>query len=195
MTLGVKIYVTMAGKVKIYTKTGDAGVTSLLGGKRVDKNDKRVEAYGTCDELNSLVGMVISEGPDSKTCAKLLRIQQELFVLGTDLATPMEIRIKVPRVKKSFTARLEKEIDWWDRSLPELKNFIVPGGSKTGALLHLARARCRCLERILVGLDRTDSLNKQILPYVNRLSDWFFVLARHTNHVAGSEEVIWRGRG
>jgi len=189
---GVLRYISpMARKVRIYTRTGDNGVTALFGGKRVDKNDVRVEACGTCDELNSLIGVVVYECSGG-TGKKLLRIQNELFVLGGDLATPLEVKVSVPRVRKNFTARLEREIDAWDKSLPVLKNFIVPGGSRIGAMLHLARARCRCLERIVVRLDRTDSLNRHVLPYINRLSDWFFVLARHTNYEAKSGEIIWR---
>lgn len=194
MTVVLRYISPMAHKVRIYTRTGDRGATSLYGGKRVDKNDRRVEAYGTCDELNSLIGMIVAEcSGDIKP--KLLRIQNEIFVLGTDLATPFEVKIKVPRITSSHAKRLEKEIDLWDKNLPQLKNFILPGGSKISAMLHLARARCRCLERILVSLDRTDSLNRQILAYINRLSDWFFVLARHTNFEAKSEEIVWRGRG
>ena len=180
--------------MKIYTKTGDSGTTSLFAGGRVDKSSSRIEANGLADELNSFIGVVISEDEKSKTRTKLLRIQRELFVLGSDLATPLDVKAKVPRIKKSYTTRLEREIDKWENDLPTLKNFILPGGSKIGAILHLARARCRCLERIVVSLDRSDSLNRQVLPYVNRLSDWFFVLARHTNLESDHEETLWRGR-
>ena len=180
--------------MKIYTKKGDRGETSLFGGQKVDKNSLRVEAYGKADELNSLIGVIIAEDVPKNVLNKLGRIQNELFILGTDLATPMDVKIKVPRIKKFDTVRLEKEIDAWEKELPKLKNFIVPGGSKTGSKLHLARATSRCLERIVVALDRNDRLNPAVLSYVNRLSDWFFVLARHTNFEAGSKEIVWKGR-
>src|SRR3990167_9922896 len=130
--------------VKIYTKTGDLGITSVFGGKRLSKNDTRVEAYGTVDELNSLLGVIIADlnysssasreassnknSPQGRIINKLLRIQRELFVLGTDLASPNEVKIKVPRIKKPFITRLEQEIDSWDKNLPKLRNFILPGG-------------------------------------------------------------------
>lgn len=193
MTPVLRYISLMERKVRIYTKTGDSGQTSLFGGKRVNKSDVRVEAYGTSDELNSLIGVVTVDCPKGIK-PKLLRVQNELFVLGTDLATPLDVRLKVPRIRKSYTTKLEREIDLWEKDLPPLKNFILPGGSKAGALLHLARAKCRCLERILVNLGHQDRLNPNILPYVNRLSDWFFVLARHTNFEAKSGEVIWKGR-
>jgi cob(I)alamin adenosyltransferase len=180
--------------MKIYTKKGDRGETSLFGGQKVDKNSLRVEAYGKVDELNSLLGVIISEDAPKNVFKKMARIQNELFILGTDLATPIDIKIKVPRIKKNFTTKLEKEIDTWEKELPKLKNFIVPGGSRAGSKLHLARATSRCLERIVVALDRSDRLNPTILPYVNRLSDWFFVLARHTNFMANSKETVWKGR-
>lgn len=180
--------------MKIYTKKGDDGTTSLFGGERVDKNSRRVDAYGKVDELNSLLGVIISEGVDDDVKRKFERIQMELFVLGCDLATPIAVKVKVPRVRKSFTSRLEKEIDTWEKYLPKLRNFILPGGSKIGAKVHLARTQTRCLERIVVALARTDKLNTNILPYINRLSDWFFVFARRTNLEAKCEEKIWKGR-
>lgn len=177
--------------VKIYTKTGDTGSTSLFGGGRVLKNSLRVEAYGKADELNSLLGVVVAEDPSRDISRKILRIQNEIFILGTDLATPLTVKLKVPRIKNNFTARLEAEIDAMEGNLPKLKNFILPGGTKVGSRLHLARSVSRCLERILVTLDREDKINPKILPYVNRLSDWFFVLARHANWAQNFKEVIW----
>lgn len=178
--------------MKIYTKTGDSGTTSLFGGKRVSKDSLRVEACGKCDELNSQLGVIMSENPPTEIAKKLLRIQQEIFVLGADLATPIYVNLKVPRIKISFTNRLEREIDMMESDLPKLKNFILPGGGKVGARLHLARSAVRCLERILVTLGRQDKLNPKIFPYINRLSDWFFVLARHANWAQNSREVPWR---
>lgn len=188
------IYIRTKKMSKIYTKKGDRGETSLFGGQKVDKNSLRVEAYGKADELNSLLGVIIAEDVPRDVYQKLARIQNELFILGTDLATPADVKIKVPRIKKNNTSSLEREIDIWQKELPKLTNFIVPGGSSAGSKLHLARATSRCLERIVVALDRQDRLNPAILPYVNRLSDWFFVLARHTNFVAKSKETVWRGR-
>jgi len=207
--------------VKIYSKTGDSGTTSLFGGKRVEKNSARIEAYGEVDELNSLIGLIISDlqqysssergesrsgsRPDSvKTSTgwqariiikkKLLRIQSELFVLGSDLATQNEAKLKVPRVKKSFLTRLEKEIDSWSVSLPQLRNFILPGGGKVGSKLHLARTVARRAERTIVDLVNQEKINSSILPYINRLSDWLFVLARHVNKLENISEKVWRGR-
>ena len=180
--------------MKIYTKTGDGGWTSLFGGKRVNKDSLRVEACGKCDELNSQIGVIVSENPPAEIEKKLLRIQQEIFVLGADLATPFSVDIKVPRIKKSFVSRLERDIDLMEKDLPKLKNFILPGGGKIGASLHLARSAARCLERILVTLGRQDKLNPRIFPFINRLSDWFFVLARHANQAQNFREVPWSGR-
>ena len=213
--------------MKIYTKTGDNGTTSLFGGQRVDKNSARICAYGEVDELNSTIGVIMadlskytrhperSEGSrDSSLMAqndqhqeikqKLLRIQKELFVLGADLATPIEIpakgrsasggKIKVPRVKRSFVTRLEKEIDKWSASLPQLKKFIFPGGGKIGSKLHLARSIARRAERSLVALSRQETINKNTQIYINRLSDWFFVAARYVNKLENQQEINWKGR-
>lgn len=180
--------------MKIYTKTGDSGMTSLFGGKRVNKDSLRIEACGKCDELNSLIGVIISQNPPAEIAKKLLRVQREIFVLGADLATPFAVKVKIPRIKKTFTTRLEREIDEMEKELPKLKNFILPGGGKVGSRLHLARSVVRCLERILVTLSRQDKLNPKIFPYINRLSDWFFVLARHANWAQNFKEVPWRGK-
>lgn len=180
--------------MKIYTKTGDDGTTSLFGGKRVNKNSLRVEAYGKADEINCLLGTIIAEDSPKEIRIKLLRIQQEFFVLGADLATPRELKLKIPRIQKTFTTRLEREIDEMEKKLPKLKNFILPGGGKVGSKLHLARSTVRCLERILVTLGHRDRINTKILPYVNRLSDWLYVLARHANKLENYKEVPWRGR-
>src|SRR3989344_2293732 len=169
--------------VKIYTKTGDRGTTSLFGGKRVDKDNLRVEAYGNVDELNSLIGEILTENPLPDLSQKLERIQAELFVLGADLATPKNIKIKVPRVTKSFTKRLEKEIDAWQKNLPQIKNFILPGGGKVGSKLHLARTVVRRAERSIVRLSAIEKINTNCRIYINRLSDWLFVAARYANMV------------
>jgi len=196
--------------VKIYTKTGDSGTTSLFGGKRLSKNKARVEAYGTVDELNSLIGVIIADlnysssasreaslnknSPQGRIINKLLRIQRELFVLGTDLASPNDLKIKGPRVKKLFVTRLEQEIDSWDKNLPKLSNFILPGGSKVGSQLHLARSIARRAERNIATLSQTEKINRNAQIYINRLSDWLFVLARFVNKLENQKENIWKGR-
>lgn len=180
--------------MKIYTKTGDTGTTSLFGGKRVDKNSARIEAYGCIDELNSLIGTVVAMNPQVDVSKKLIRIQGELFVLGTDLATPTEVKVKIPRITNTFVTRLEKEIDLFDKILPILKNFILPGGGEVGSKLHLARTAARRAERRIVDLSNTEKINQNGLVYINRLSDWLFVLARYINHLQKIKEVPWKGR-
>jgi len=182
-------------KLKIYTKTGDKGSTSLFGGTRVEKDSVRIAAYGVVDELNSQIGVVLSENPIIDISNKLIRIQQELMVLGSDLATPFTVKTKVPRISRSFTSRLEEEIDQWEKSLPKLNSFILPGGEKVGAALHLARTICRRAEREIVELEKEEKINSKIFPYINRLSDWLFVLARYTNHQEKIIEMQWKGRG
>src|SRR3989344_547453 len=190
--------------VKIYTKTGDRGTTSLFGGRRVYKNSARIEAYGNVDELNSLIGVIVNGLVEVQPQLgveplkrKLLRIQAELFVLGADLATPIEskLKVKVPRVKKSYTTRLEKEIDVWDKSLTPLKKFILPGGAIAGANLHLARTVARRTERAVASLASQEKINQNSLIYINRLSDWLFILARYVNKLDKVKEVPWQGRG
>ena len=180
--------------MKIYTKTGDRGTTSLFGGERVDKNSLRIEAYGNVDELNSLIGIIVADNPSSDISKKLLRIQKELFVLGGDLATPLSAKVKVPRVTKSLVTRLEKEIDKWSATLPQLKNFILPGGSAVGSKLHLARTVARRTERSIADLASQEKINSNDLIYMNRLSDWLFTLARYANKLEGLSENLWRGR-
>lgn len=188
--------------MKIYTKTGDRGTTSLFGGRRTDKDSLRIEAYGNVDELNSLIGVVVADFVEVRPLTevgplkrKLLRIQAELFVLGSDLATPLDVKIKIPRVKKSFITRLEKEIDLWDKNLAPLKKFILPGGSKVGAKLHLARTVARRVERAIADLANQEKINQNTLIYINRLSDWLFTLARYVNKLDKIKEVPWKGRG
>lgn len=189
--------------MKIYTKTGDSGTTGLFGGDRVDKDHTRIEAYGTVDELNALVGFVRSglitpppPSPDRYTeiDAGLARIQNELFILGADLATPSDAKPSVPRVSSLMTTTLEREIDRFSEILPELTNFVLPGGSETASRLHVARTVCRRAERLVVHASKElpmESLNPEIVRYLNRLSDHLFVLARLANHLAGVEAPEW----
>jgi cob(I)alamin adenosyltransferase len=178
--------------VKIYTKTGDGGETQLLDGSRVPKDHRRVEAYGEVDELNALLGLVQAELPALST--PLESIQRDLFALGAQLADP-GARIGEKRTKAAFdTSRvesLEAEIDAREALLPPLRAFILPGGSRAGALLHVARTVCRRAERATVALDRERSVDPAILKYLNRLSDLLFVMARHTNGEAGLPEKNW----
>lgn len=181
--------------MKIYTKRGDLGETSLFGGKRVTKGSPRIAAYGTVDELNSALGIVLSLNPVNEVSKKLARIQMELMVLGSDLSAPLDLKIKTLRINRSFTTRLEKEIDVMGKKLPELKNFILPGGSPVGTHLHLARTIARRAERSVVELAAIEKINPNAISYVNRLADWLFTLARYTNMVEGQKEFVWRDRG
>jgi len=181
--------------MKIYTKTGDEGKTSLFGGKRVWKDDLRIQAYGTVDELNSILGLALNEIKNEELKKVISSIQNELFVLGSDLATPAEknkIKIKVPRVDASNTKQIENLIDKFDSQLPSLKNFILPGGLKGAAFLHNARTVCRRTEREVVALSKIDEVNHEIIIYLNRLSDLLFVLARYENYSNKIADVIWQ---
>jgi cob(I)alamin adenosyltransferase len=180
--------------VKIYTKTGDSGTTGLLGGARVPKDDPRVAAYGDVDELNAVLGLVRAEaGPDGLGVL-LSGLQRDLFAIGAQLADP-QARIGERKAKAAVTpdhvSRLESAIDGREAGLPPLRAFILPGGSRTGALLHLARTVCRRAERAVVALARTDDVDPLVLAYLNRLSDLLFVLARQANQAPGSREDTW----
>lgn len=179
--------------MKIYTRTGDEGDTSLFAGGRVSKGHLRLHTYGTVDELNSVLGVVLAAGISADVEAVVQRIQSELFVVGADLATPLDAEAKwLTRVIPEMTQRLEQEIDEWENQLPPLKNFILPGGSMTGALLHQARTVCRRAERWLVTLKTSEPVNEEVLRYLNRLSDWLFVLARFVNYHVGQAESTWQ---
>ncbi|MGI4788678.1 MAG: cob(I)yrinic acid a,c-diamide adenosyltransferase [Janthinobacterium lividum] len=177
--------------MKIYTKTGDSGETSLYGGQRVSKDVIRVETYGTVDECNASLGLAITVIDDTETRTILTRIQGELFEVGADLATPLEQGETVPRVRPEETAQLELEIDRFEEELEPLRHFILPGGSAGGAALHGARAVCRRAERHLVTLESAEAINPEVGRYLNRLSDHLFVLARLVNHRAGAPETKW----
>lgn len=178
--------------MKIYTKTGDGGQTSLFGGKRVAKDSLRIEAYGSVDELNSQLGAVRSLGPPAEIDSLLHRIQNDLFVLGADLATPLSRKpSRLQRIQQLHVAELETVIDEFEQSLKPLKAFILPGGSQVGALLHVARTVCRRAERLTVRLSRKEQIGKPPVVYLNRLSDLLFVLARYANKLSESEETMW----
>lgn len=179
--------------MKIYTRTGDAGQTSLYGGQRVEKDALRIEAYGTVDELNAQMGVVRSLPLPPDVEPLLERIQHELFLLGADLATPPNSGAKdVRRVGEEEVRRLEADIDRLDASLPQLQAFILPSGSLAGAQLHVARTVCRRAERYIIRLVREESLDKTVVMYVNRLADLLFVVARYVNQSLGAHENPWR---
>jgi cob(I)alamin adenosyltransferase len=179
--------------VKIYTKTGDSGETGLFGGPRVRKSDPRVEAYGEIDELNAAVGAARALVEDPEIDPELAKIQEELFCVGAELATPHDAKARsiLPPVDPAWTARLEAAIDGWERELPALARFVLPGGTRTAAALHVARTICRRGERHVVALAAEVELDAAVLAYLNRLSDFLFVAARLANHRAKKEEPLW----
>jgi cob(I)alamin adenosyltransferase len=181
--------------MKIYTKTGDDGTTSLFSGGRVRKDHLRVEAYGTVDELNSHLGMARALQAQSAVDGLLEQVQNQLFHLGADLATPLDAKADwVVRMTAEPIAWLEHGIDEMDQTLTPLKNFILPGGSPAAAQLHIARTVCRRAERLTVQLAEHTALGEFVVPYLNRLSDWLFTVARYENHLAGIAESQWSVR-
>ncbi|KAF0152416.1 MAG: Cob(I)alamin adenosyltransferase [Ignavibacteria bacterium] len=181
--------------MKIYTKTGDKGETSLFGGKRVWKDDLRISAYGSVDELNAVIGVALTEIGNVELRRILISLQSDLFVLGSDLATPLDkgnTNFVIPRIQKENFERLEKLIDETEAKLPELKNFILPGGTKGSANLQLARTICRRAERDVVALSKKEEINSAAEIYLNRLSDLLFVLARYHNFVSDTKEINWQ---
>ena len=180
--------------MKIYTKTGDKGETGLFGGERVSKNSPRINAYGTIDELNSFIGMVIIEVKDEKVKKDLNEIQNKLFTVGTDLATPdtnKNKKLKIKRTPPEYASEMENLIDTYSLKLEELRNFILPGGSKGAALLHVCRTICRRAEREVVALNEEVKIGSNIIIFLNRLSDLFFVLSRYENKISNIPDVIW----
>ena len=180
--------------MKIYTKGGDKGETALHGGKRVSKDNERIEAYGTIDELNSFIGLAATEIKDQKIKSLLDKIQNYLFVLGADLSSP-EIeenkKKNIPRITEEHCNDLEKEIDHYDSLNEELRHFILPGGDKGASLLHVCRTICRRGERKVVSLNKEEKIGNNIIIFLNRLSDLFFVLARYQNKISGVPDIKW----
>ncbi|HUS40413.1 MAG: cob(I)yrinic acid a,c-diamide adenosyltransferase [Pirellulales bacterium] len=179
---------------KIYTKTGDDGQTGLIGGQRVAKNDIRIEAYGTVDELNATLGVARGADPNDEVDRILQRIQNELFDAGSRLATPLEVPPEQIAVTRRQTRSLETEMDHFEQQLPALTQFILPAGSRLASQLHLARTVCRRAERCVVGLKQHESDRKDTAAlgiYLNRLGDLLFVLARVANHESGAGDVPW----
>ena len=182
--------------LNIYTKTGDKGTTSLIGGTKVLKSDLRIEAYGTVDELNSYVGLCCDLITDRSQQQILRGVQDRLFTIGSSLACDpeKEPRMKIPDLKEEDITSLENEIDTMTSVLPEMKNFILPGGHPTVSHLHIARCVCRRAERCCVRLLQHETEDSMIVKYLNRLSDYLFVLARYTAYQLKVDETAWRPR-
>jgi len=178
--------------MKIYTKKGDSGKTSLLGGTRVPKYDLRIEAYGTVDELNAYLGLISDQEVAREYTVLIRQIQDRLFTLGSILATdPTKNKVKLPELNLEDVEILEKSMDKMEKSLPALKNFVLPGGHQANSLAHIARCVCRRAERRVVELSEEAEIEPLILQYLNRLSDWLFVLSRSFTAETRSVEVLW----
>lgn len=184
---------------RIYTKAGDGGQTRLVGGQKVSKDALRIESYGTVDELSSCIGLartaLAQPGAPAEAAAlegTLRRIQNELFNLGSDLATmPEDRHPQQPIIEERHVTALERDIDGWNDALPELRSFILPGGGWVASYLHLARTVCRRAERLMVRLAGSEPVSPQAIPYINRLSDALFVMSRHASRIYGEPEPLW----
>lgn len=181
--------------MKIYTKTGDKGTTALFGGKRVSKSDLRIETYGTVDELNSWIGVVRDQEVNTTRKEILIEIQDRLFTLGSILATePGNTKVKIPMLAVEDVQMLEREIDNMDSTLPAMKSFILPGGHQSVSFCHVARTVCRRAERLTIALNATDPVPELVIQYLNRLSDYLFVLARKMAADLKIEDTPWKPR-
>jgi cob(I)alamin adenosyltransferase len=179
---------------RIYTRGGDAGETSLGDGSRVSKLDARIEAFGVVDELNSVLGVVLAVGVPETFRPWLARVQNDLFDVGADLSVPMEVEGRL-RIEQGQVDELERLCDGLNADLPELRSFILPGGTETAALLHVARSVCRRAERAAIAADREHGVNRLAVVYLNRLSDLLFIAARAANASAGEDEPLWKPGG
>ncbi len=177
--------------MKIYTKTGDDGTTGLQGGRRILKSDLRIMAYGAVDEINSCLGVTLSHDLDDDIKDLLTRIQNELFVAGSDLSDP-NLDNKKNRVTESMILNLEKNIDKFEEELPPLANFILPGGHKAASYVHLARTITRRAETQVISLAKQEQINPSCQKYLNRLSDLLFVLARTINKRSNTPDIVWK---
>lgn len=178
---------------KIYTRTGDNGATGLFGGQRVSKHSLRIEAYGTVDELNAVLGVALSHHPPDPLHRDLTGISALLFTVGADMATVIgpEYKYPIPRIEAGHIAHLERLIDEYDTTLEPLKNFILPGGTHVAAYLHLARTVCRRAERVAVHLAQEEDIGDHVVKFLNRLSDYLFTAARLVNRLQGVDDVQW----
>jgi cob(I)alamin adenosyltransferase len=182
---------------KIYTKTGDKGHTSLIGGTRVSKSSLRIEAYGTVDELNCYVGWAADYQQEAEVVSLIREIQDRLFTIGSSLATDpeKEVKMKLPVLEEEDISVLEKAIDGIDEKVPPLRSFILPGGDPAVSVCHVARCVCRRAERLCVAVtEQEETLHPLVIPYLNRLSDYLFMLARYTSFALGKEEIAWKAR-
>jgi len=182
---------------KIYTKTGDTGKTSLIGGTKISKSDLRIETYGTIDELNSWIGFVNDAVNDFSANHILKEVQDRLFTIGSSLACDpqKETKLIIPDLHETDITSLEKEIDTMNETLPEMKHFILPGGHSAVSITHIARSVCRRAERCVINLqDHQGHVVPLIIKYLNRLSDYLFVLARYIAHLHNVPEVVWKPR-
>ena len=176
--------------MKIYTKAGDKGQTSLIGGTRVPKHHIRIEAYGTVDELNSYIGLVRDQQIDLYSKELLIEIQDRLFTIGSSLASdPEKSKMKIPDLKEEDITLLEKEIDKMNETLPEMRSFVLPGGHTTVSFCHIARCVCRRAERNIIHLSETSFVAELVIKYLNRLSDYLFVLSRKIAHDLNASEI------
>lgn len=182
--------------MKIYTKKGDKGLTSLLGGKRVSKSHRRIESYGNVDELNSYIGLLRDLiGEDKEIKDLLIEIQDRLFVIGSSLASdPTKSKIKLPQLYESDSLLLEKSIDAMNEHLPEMRSFVLPGGHSTVSFCHIARCVCRRTERTAISLAKKEFVNPLVIIYLNRLSDFLFVLSRKLVYDHKVSEILWTPR-
>ncbi|KXK39870.1 MAG: cob(I)yrinic acid a,c-diamide adenosyltransferase [Saprospiraceae bacterium] len=180
--------------MRIYTKSGDKGTTALFGGKRVPKDDIRIEAYGTVDELNSFIGLLNSAFVDATQNHFLTEVQKRLFTIGSNLASNPDKEVITPDIEEDDINAIEKEIDMMQDLLPKLKNFILPGGHQAAGFAHVCRTVCRRAERRVITLDRDSTVDPLIIKYLNRLSDYFFVLSRYIVMQHKGEEILWSPR-
>ncbi|WP_019949704.1 cob(I)yrinic acid a,c-diamide adenosyltransferase [Hymenobacter aerophilus] len=181
--------------MKIYTKTGDKGLTSLIGGTRVPKSSLRIECYGTVDELNSYIGLVRDQPVNEARRPLLKEIQDRLFTVGASLASdPEKSKMKIPDLHAEDVTLLEQEMDRMNADLPELRVFVLPGGHQSVSFAHLARCVCRRAERLVIQLAEDEFVADLVVMYLNRLSDYLFVLSRQMAHELGAEEVKWEPR-
>jgi cob(I)alamin adenosyltransferase len=179
--------------MKIYTKTGDQGTTSLFGGKRVSKGDLRIETYGTVDELNSWMGVIRDQDVNAKRSEVLISIQDRLFTIGSVLATePGNTKVKIPSLSESDIEFLEKEIDTMETELEPMRFFVLPGGHQSVSFCHVARTVCRRAERLIINLHSHESVDALVIKYLNRLSDYLFVLSRKMTAELGVLETPWK---
>ena len=178
--------------MKIYTKTGDKGTTGLLGGTRVSKANVRIDSYGTVDELNSFIGLLRDQKVNQNRKSELIQIQNILFILGSHLASdPEKSKVKIPELTTIEIADLEQKIDEMNDDLPEMRNFVLPGGHQSVSFCHIARCVCRRAERLVTGLADVSPVNELVLIYLNRLSDYIFMLSRMMTQELNAEEIPW----